>query len=360
MDRTRDAVVVTGARRAESVQDVAVAVTAVTSEEGGEAEADGAAPSREGSISVAEWKADRPYLKKFDAAGNDWERAIDQEMKTHGALPLFWFDVAEWHWRKGRKEDARRAVESALDLPARDNQTLAIVAARLLRYGAHDRAIWLLTRLMEREEARPQPKRSLALALLERADAAATPALARKDISEAIALLTRAATDVYEQPARGLETVALMEANAALARLKRMGGTSDALDPRLVALLDADLRVVMEWNTPRTDLDLWVEEPKGYDVGYSSPLSPWGGKLSGDITNGYGPEEYVIRRAVAGTYDIRANTFASDPANPNGPSSLTVRLIRNFGRADQSEELMDIEMASEERDKEDLGKITIK
>ncbi len=359
----RDVVVVTGARRAESAQDAAVAVSAISSEDAGGTGAakDGGAPSREGSITVAEWKADRPYLKKFDAAGAGWERAIDQEMKTHGAIPLFWFDVAEWHWRKGRTDEARRAVESALDLPTRDNQTLAIVAGKLLRYGAHDRAIWLLERLMEREDKRPQPKRSLALALLERAKApGVTAAVAKSDTARAVELLTQAATDVYEQPARGMEGVALMEANAALARLKRLGGSSDALDPRLVALLDSDLRVVVEWNTPRTDLDLWVEEPKGYDVGYSSPLSPWGGKLSGDITNGYGPEEYVIRRAVTGTYDIRANTFASDPANPNGPSSLTVRLIRNFGRPDQSEELMDIEMPAAERERAELGQISIK
>jgi hypothetical protein len=272
---------------------------------------------------------------------------------------LFWFDVAEWHWHAGRKEEARRAVEAALDLPSRDNQTLAIVAARLLRYGSHDRAIWLLERLMEREDKRPQPKRTLALALLERAKVDATPENAKADMGRAVELLARVATDVYDQESRGIETVALMEANAALAKLKSMGGSSDALDPRLVALLDTDLRVVMEWNTPRTDLDLWVKEPKGFDVGYSSPRSPWGGKLSGDITDGYGPEEYVVRHALAGAYDIRAKTFASDRANPNGPSTLTVRLIRNFGRPDQSEELLDVEMEARDRDKTQIGKITI-
>ena len=285
---------------------------------------------------------------------------IDAELTTSGALPLFWFDVAEWHWQKGRKEEARRAVESALDLPTRDNQTLAIVAARLLRYGAHDRAIWLLERLAEREATRPQPKRTLALALLERAKVDANTVAAKANMARAIELLTKAATDVYEQESDGIETVALMEANAALAKLKAMGGSSNALDPRLVALLDADLRVVVEWNTPRTDLDLWVLEPKGYEVGYSAPLSPWGGKLSGDITDGYGPEEYLIHKALAGEYRIRAKTFASDPTNPNGPSSLTVRLIRNFGRPGQSEELMDIEMEAKDREKVDLGKITIK
>jgi len=349
-----EGIIVTGSSAAGAVQD------AVPIEGANEAESDAAvSTNRAGTIEVADWNADRPYLDRLDKAGADYERAIDTEMKEQGLIPLFWFDVAEWHWRAGRKEEARRSIEAALDVPTRDNQTLAIVAARLLRYGSHDRAIWLLERLMERETDRPQPMRTLALALIERAKFAVTPDAGKADLGRAVELLAKAATTVTDVSARGIETVALMEANAALAKLKAMGGSSAALDPRLVALLDADVRVVMEWNTPRTDLDLWVTEPKGAKVGYSYPLSPWGGKLSGDVTNGYGPEEYVIRRANAGKYEVRAKTFASDRANPNGPSTLTVRLIRNFARPSQTEELIDLEMPAEDRGEMEVGVFTL-
>ncbi|CAN0463593.1 unnamed protein product, partial [Phaeothamnion confervicola] len=165
--------------------------------------------------------------------------------------------------------------------------------------------------------------------------------------------------EVFDVNATGVEEVTLMEANAALARLKAMGGSSTALDKTLVANLEADVRVVMEWNTPRTDLDLWITEPNGEKVGYSEPTSSWGGKLSGDVTNGYGPEEYLMKKARKGVYEIRANTFASDRNNPNGPSTLTVRVIRNFGRPSQTEELIDIEMDAEDRGDRRIGKITI-
>lgn len=340
----RDPIIVTGTARGDA--------------EDGPAD-DAVSSGRAGTIEVADWNADRPYLDRLDKAGANYETAIDKEMKEQGLIPLFWFDVAEWHWRAGRKEEARRSIEAALDVPTRDNQTLAIVAARLVRYGSHDRAIWLLERLMERETDRPQPMRTLALALIDRAKFATTPEAARADLGRAIDLLAKAATTVTDVSARGIETVALMEANAALAKLKAMGGSSNALDSRLVALLDTDVRVVMEWNTPRTDLDLWVTEPKGAKVGYSYPLSPWGGKLSGDVTNGYGPEEYIIRRANSGKYEVRAKTFASDRANPNGPSTLTVRLIRNFGRPSQTEELIDLEMPAEDRGEMEVGVFTI-
>jgi hypothetical protein len=315
--------------------------------------------SRDGKIEVTEWQIERPYIKRLTEAGSNWESALDREMKAEGSIPLFWFDVAEWHWRAGRREEARRAVEAALDLPTRDNQTLQIAASRLLRYGSHDRAIWLLERLMERETDRPQPLRTLALALMERARASESLPATKADLDRAIGLLAKAATGVFDVEAEGIEVTALMEANAALARLKALGGSSNALDEKLVALLDADVRVVMEWNTPRTDIDLWVVEPDEFEVGYSSDLSPWGGKLTADVTNGYGPEEYAARRAQRGVYTVRSDTFASDRTNPNGPSTVTVRLIRNFGRPTQSEEFIDREMVAENEDMLELGKFTV-
>jgi hypothetical protein len=378
--RDGDTVVVTGNLINRAPQDAARPVEVFTSEDlraqgapnvqefarslstsgGDEREAEEAEKKGGKTIEVAAWNADRPYLKRLDKAGKEWEAAIDKEDAATRALPLFWFDVAEWHWRAGRKLEAQRAAEAALDLPSRDNQTLAIVAARLLRYGAQDRAIWLLERLAEREADRPQPSRTLALALLERAKTAKTEAAARADTERAVELLYKASTQLFDVQATGVEEVTLMEANAAAAKLKRMGGSSRVINEKLADLLDADVRVVMEWNTPRTDLDLWITEPNGEKVGYSTPASSWGGKLSGDVTNGYGPEEYLIRTARPGVYEIRANTFASDRNNPNGPSSLTVRIYRNFGRPSQTEELIDVEMDAEDRDQRLIGKVTIK
>ena len=51
--------------------------------------------------------------------------------------------------------------------------------------------------------------------------------------------------------------------------------------------------------------------------------------------------------------------FASDRANPNGPSTLTVRLIRNFGRPSQTEELIDLEMPAEDRGEMEVGVFTL-
>ena len=314
------------------------------------------------AITIPQWSPARPWIEALDGAGDNWQPMLDRLASENGQLPLFWFDVGEWQYRKGRAVEARRAVETALELPARDNQTLAIVSARLQRYGDLDRAIALIEQLADRENERPQPLRTLAVLLMQRAEAhrvAGRNDAAKADLQRAIQLLSDAVLKVRRENYRGFEATALMDANLAVQRFRALGGRDHALPSALVRMLDVDIRVVIEWNTPRTDLDMWVEEPGGEDVGYSNRLSAWGGRLTADVTNGFGPEEYMIRVSQPGTYIIRANTFSSDRTNPNGPSTLAARLIRNFGRPDQSEELIDVEMEPGSNGRQLIGRITI-
>jgi len=137
---------------------------------------------------------------------------------------------------------------------------------------------------------------------------------------------------------------ALMEANHLAARMKALGLKQDVLDPRLVALLDVDIRAVLEWNTDKTDMDLWVDEPTGERAIYSNPNTAIGGRLSNDMTSGFGPEEYLLRRAVDGEYVLRVNVYASDRLDPNGPTTVRVRLFRDWGRPTEKQETFTIEL----------------
>lgn len=314
------------------------------------------------AVALPDWSSSRSWIVALDAAGADWAAEFDRQMAANGALPLFWFDVAEWHFRKGRTSEARRMAESALELPVRDNQTLSIVAARLQRYGDLDRAIALIEQLADREDERPQPLRTLAVLLMQRAElhrAASRTAAALADLERAIALLADAVLTVRRENYRGFEQTALMDANLAVQRFRLLGGRRHALPDQLVRMLDADIRVVIEWNTPRTDMDLHVFEPGGFEVYFGQRLSPHGGALTADVTNGFGPEEYMIRAAPAGQYRIQTNSFAEDRTNPNGPTSIAARIIRNFGRPDQSETLVDIEMDPANTGQQLIGHITV-
>lgn len=309
-------------------------------------------------IELTPWKPDRPYLRALDARPDDFERVFLVLEVEHGALPAFYLDVADWLHKRGRKAEAVETLVSALELPAANNETIGIVAARLLRYGELDRAIYLLERLAAAETFRPQPKRALALALAARAKVRRGD-LARADYDRALALLEEVIETPPTDDYQGIELISLMEANALLPAYRRAGGTRRPFDPRLVALLDTDLRVVIDWSSGNNDLDLWVTEPTGDKSHYGNTLTRAGGRISNDMTSGYGPEEYLIRRAVPGAYAVSVNAYAPDRIDPNGAPVLTARLIRDFGRPSEREEVVDIELQSGSREQRPVGRLVV-
>lgn len=298
------------------------------------------------ATAIEPWVPNRPYLAALDEASPaDRDRVFAEQQARHGSLPAFWLDVADWAWRKGRREEAVRLLLSALELPTRDSQTLSIVAERLMRYGEINRAIAIYERLVAAEGDRPQPRRSLALALAKRAETAPRER-ARADLARALALLTEVVMTPWDDAYGGIEMISLMEANRLIPRFRAAGGRMDelTLDSRLIALLDVDLRVVVEWFTEATDIDLWVNEPTGEQAIYHNPRTRIGGRLSDDMTQGFGPEEYLLRVAPRGSYDIRTNVFSADRLNPNGAQRVTARIIRDWGRPTEREEIVDIEI----------------
>ena len=313
-------------------------------------------PDGEGTgIDVGEWSANRPYIARWDAAGEDWQDAVAETEKEEGDKPLFYLDLAEWHFANDRREEALRAAEAALELPARDNRTLAIVAQRLLRYGDPTKAIYLLDLLTTREAAQPGPWLALAQAYVARGKATGS----RADLAKALELMTMVGLKRWPGEFQRVNEYALAEANALIVMLGGADAPEVSLDPKFIDALPLDVRVVAQWNTPRTDLDLWVREPSGEDVGYSNRSSRAGGRYLHDITQGFGPEEYAIRKTAAGTYRIEVNTFRADTRDPNGPSTVTVRLIRDFAKPTQREETIDVELQPDETGRRLIGTIEI-
>ena len=60
-----------------------------------------------------------------------------------------------------------------------------------------------------------------------------------------------------------------------------------------------------------------------------------GGLVSRDFTQGYGPEEYCLRKAMRGTYKIEANYYGSQAVQLMGPVTVQAEVITHFGRPDE-------------------------
>jgi len=97
----------------------------------------------------------------------------------------------------------------------------------------------------------------------------------------------------------------------------------------------AGLVVTMMWNTDRTDVDLHVVEPSGEEVYYKHRNSRGGGKVTRDVTQGFGPEMYSIGKARRGKYTVKANYYGSDTNRTTARSKVYLTIYENFGEKNE-------------------------
>jgi hypothetical protein len=97
-------------------------------------------------------------------------------------------------------------------------------------------------------------------------------------------------------------------------------------------LREADLVIVMAWNTDRTDVDLHVTDPSGEEAFYSHRDTKIGGHMTQDVTTGFGPELFVLEKAIPGAYRAKAHYFGTDTLSTGARSKAYVTIYEDWGR----------------------------
>jgi len=320
------------------------------------------------AIEIKPWTPDVPYLKALAATtkpADAYARYLEQR-KDYLASPAYYLDCADHLLTKSNDRAAGlRVLTNLAELQLEDPQLLRILAHKLARNAERDLAIQLFEKVLKLRPEEPQSPRDLALALADRADeraAAGSAPSALADYNRALALLHQVVMNKWDR-FEEIETIALMEANQVIARAKRLPTSGDValhvpFDSRLVKNLDCDVRIVMSWDTDLTDMDLWVIEPSGEKCYYGHNRTTIGGLMSKDFTQGYGPEEYCLRRAMKGKYTIQTNYFGSAQQKLTGGTTVQAQVITNFGRPDEKRQHLTLRLTSS-KETIDIGSITI-
>jgi tetratricopeptide (TPR) repeat protein len=98
----------------------------------------------------------------------------------------------------------------------------------------------------------------------------------------------------------------------------------------------ADLMLVISWNTDNTDVDLHVIEPTGEECYYQHRETKIGGYLTQDVTQGYGPEMYILPDAKSGNYNVKVKYFSSDRNRATTRTKVYATIYQNWGKENES------------------------
>jgi tetratricopeptide (TPR) repeat protein len=278
----------------------------------------------EPAISLKQWNPSTPYLKKIKEVGikNVFSQYMEQK-KYHGNSPAFYLDCSDYFFKLGKKGTGLQILSNIAELELENAALLRVLGHRLSQRSYLVLSAKIFEKVLELKPEEPQSYRDLALVLAR-----------QKKYQRAIKLLYHVITTHWDR-FQEIEVIALMELNNFIARAKEHGIKTVDVDPRLIKLLDVDIRIVLTWDADLTDMDLWVIDPRGEKSFYSNKLSAIGGLMSRDFTEGYGPEEYVLKKAINGEYKIKVNYYGSSAQKLIGPVTLQVDIFTNYGRKNQ-------------------------
>lgn len=304
------------------------------------------------AIQIKAWNPDVPYLKKIRKAKSPAARykAYLKERAEWAQSPAFFLDCADAFLNADDPQLGIRILSNLAEMRIEDVPLLRVFAWRLQQAGALDMAIVQLRRIAALRPEEPQAHRDLALALIERGKAR----MDKGDINEAFELLQHVAFTPWHRHADSIPLFALEEMNALVVwcdaqkwrgdQAPAPAGHDNLFADKFKQNLDLDLRIVMSWDADATDIDLHVIEPSGEEAYYAHNRTEHGGLVSRDITDGYGPEEYLIRKATPGPYAVKTKYFASHQQTVIGPSTVTATVFTDWGRPSQKQEVMTLRL----------------
>jgi tetratricopeptide (TPR) repeat protein len=271
-------------------------------------------------LKIAAWNPKMPYLIALKKVPLKKAYACYLNLrKNYQDQPSFYIDVCDYFLRYHENESAMRILSNLAEMQLQDASLLRILAQKLMQVKASQLAMPLFKELIDMRPDEPQSYRDYGLALA-----------SIGQYQEAIEQLYKVVEKPFDPRFTGIDLIALNEINHLYFTHQKELNVA-FIEPVFLQKMQYDIRVVLSWDANDTDVDLWVNEPYGEKCMYSYKNTKNGGRISNDFTQGYGPEEYLIKQAPKGEYRIQAHYYGDHRASLNGKAQLTIQFYLHYG-----------------------------
>ncbi|MCL2182708.1 MAG: TonB family protein [Chitinispirillia bacterium] len=259
--------------------------------------------------------------------------------------PKFYFDMAGWFHDLGDTETALRILTSIAELEIESAPLYRMLGYRLKEYGEYTLQKFVCGKVLEWRPLEPQSYRDYALALADNGEHQAA-------LDSLYGLLIRDYSAHIGRGSSGIEEVVITEINRLITQNPRL--SMSKIDRRLRMEMPLDVRVALNWNHNNTNIDLIVEDPLGNisifnnsRSNYSSGAVPTGGRMSADNSRGYGPEQFMLKKAVKGKYSIYAAYRSAREFAADGPVTVMAEVYTKYGTKDEQRAVVTMQLARE-------------
>jgi tetratricopeptide (TPR) repeat protein len=262
--------------------------------------------------------------------------------------PKFYFDMADWFLKLNDREKAIRILTSIADIDLENASLFRLLGYRLKEYKEYALEAFICKKVIQWRPMEPQSYRDYALALADNGQYQVA-------LDSLYSVITQSYAQNINSRSEGIEEVVVMELNQLINKNPKLNTTS--IDPKLIKAMPVDIRVVINWNMNSTDIDLHVKDTYGETCYYSHRTTAMGGRISRDITQGYGPEQFLLKHAVKGKYEVFVNYFGDSQVKAEGPSTIMAEIYTRYSDKTEQRQVVCLQMSKENKQKDGLIKV---
>ncbi|MBS1522526.1 MAG: carboxypeptidase-like regulatory domain-containing protein [Bacteroidetes bacterium] len=293
--------------------------------------------TQSGSINIVYNAANANYLKAIQKTDKATQYQKYLELRSSFlSNPVYYFDVADHFIKTGNKEIGLRILSNLAELDLGSYELYKMLGYKLKQLGDYEDEVFVCKKITELRPLDPQSYRDYGLALEDAGEH-------QKALDVLYNAMTKNYTDDAEHLYFGIQEIFLPEINRIIAMNKGKLDLS-AISKKVIKSLPADIRIVMNWNMNNTDIDLWVTDPNNEKCYYSHNRTAIGGRISHDMTQGFGPEQFLLKKAIKGTYKIEINYYGDRQATIAGPTTIMAELYTHYGTPQEKKELIVLQM----------------
>lgn len=293
-------------------------------------------------INITYQAPDVNYLKtiaKTDKA-SQYQKYIDLRQAFRGD-PVYYFSVADYFIKTGQAAIGTRVLSNLAELNLDNYELYKMLGYKLRQLGDVEGEVYAFKKITELRPLEPQSWRDYGLALEDAGEH-------QKALDVLYTAMIKSYTPDADHLYLGIQEVFLPEINRIIAVNKGKLNLS-AIPKNIIKPMPVDVRIVMDWNKNNTDIDLWVTDPNNEKCYYSHNRTAIGGRISHDMTRGFGPEQFLLKKATKGTYKIEIDYYGDTQVTIAGPTTVMAELYTHYGTPQEKKELIVLQMKKEDK-----------
>lgn len=284
-----------------------------------------------------------PYMIAIRTSKNPYQAYLRQR-KENINVPTFYYHVANYFFNRKATDTAMMILSNIAELNIEDAALMKMLVYKMKQLGKYDKELWCAKKVLNWRPMDPQSTRDYALALADNGQYQAA-------LDSLYSILEGNYSPESANRDEGIEEVIVMEINQLISKYRGRLNISK-INKELIRDIPVDIRIVLNWNHLDTDIDLWVNQPNGERCMYSQPTTTAGGRISNDFTQGYGPEQFLLKKAIKGKYTIETNYYGESQFVRSGATTVMAEIYLYYGSGREERKVVTLQMSDAGRTNE--------